>query len=397
MLYSGSLKYVLLLFGEVNAPSSRRQRSRKVGRSGSARRSWCGEQLNQPCRQPGGLLCGILASMASFRLRQPSDSSDWLGLASAIIHPHHHVRKDPRVRLPGPPWPCSSPPSRFRSSSMSSEASEAAVAQIKDVITRLQSPVSDISTLLCLLAAPLNCIGLLPPRFTKYDTESLSKDHFSIAKHLPSIQRALLEHVIPAWEPTLLEEGYHELVEQYFCPDAISFASRAAGQVAVLAYSTILSSTIHEPAVRLLVKLCRAYPIDVLFSAIASSKGKLKEVTWEDCVRNVAALPVKVANAMGPRGSIPAELQLDTYFNNLSLRCERLMFTLSNGPLTGGYTGRTSSILPLKCSHRRSIIHYISTDQTCQHRCVHHCKPSPVTIVILRGDAPHHPRSLLRR
>ena len=274
---------------------------------------------------------------------------------------------------------------------MSSEASEAAVAQIKDVISRLKSPVPDISALLRLLVAPLNCIGLLPPRFTKYDTEPLSKDHLNIARHIPSIQRALLEHVIPSWEPTLLEEGYYELAEQYFCPDSISFASKAAGQVAVLAYSTILSSELHEPAVRLLVKLCRAYPIDVLYTTVASSKGKLNEVTWEDCVRNVAALPVKVANAMGPSGSIPAELQLDTYFNNLSLRCERLMFTLSNGAVIGGYAGFTSHLPPPMCSCRRYITHSIPSDQARQHWCVLHCKSCLGTAVILRGHAPYHP------
>lgn len=251
----------------------------------------------------------------------------------------------------------------LRKASMPSEDSEAAaVAQIKDAISRLQSPVSDTSTLLRLLVAPLNCIGLLPPRFRKYDTEPLSKDSFNIARHIQPIQRALLEHVIPAWEPTLVEEDCYELVEQYFCPDSISFASSAAGQLAVLAYSTILSSTLHEPAVRLLLKLCRAYPIDVLHSIVASSKGKFKEVAWEDCVRNVAALPTKVANAMGPSGSIPAELQLDTYFGNVSLRCERLMFTLSNAPTKGGDNDQISHFQLLTGIHRRYIPHSIFTD-----------------------------------
>ncbi|KZT65481.1 hypothetical protein DAEQUDRAFT_768844 [Daedalea quercina L-15889] len=218
---------------------------------------------------------------------------------------------------------------------MSAGDTDTAIAQIKDAIARLQSPIPDVSTLLRLLAAPLGCIGLLPPAYRKYDVEPLSKDSFNIARHVPPLQRALIEHVLPSWEPTLLEEDCYDLVEQYFCPDSISFASNAAGQMAVLAYSTILASTLHEPAVRLLVKLCRAYPIDALHAVVSSSKGKLKEVTWEDCVRNVAALPVKVANALGPRGEIPPELQFDTYLNNVSLRCERLMFTLSSDSARG--------------------------------------------------------------
>lgn len=273
-------------------------------------------------------------------------------LVDAWLHPDESKPLLGRVRsaFQVPPSPAAMPSEDFE-----------AATQIKDVISRLQSPIPDVSTLLRLLVAPLNCIGLVPPRFRKYDTEPLPKDSFNIARHIAPIQRALVEHVVPTWEPTLVEEDYYELVEQYFCPDLISFASSAAGQLAILAYSTLLSSALHEPAVRLLVKLCRGYPIDVLHSIIASSKGKLKEVTWEDCVRNVAALPVKVANAMGPSGKIPAELHLDTYFNNVSLRCERLMSTLANAPAKGG---TMTVCLPQQLTglHRRYILHNISTD-----------------------------------
>ncbi|TFY68920.1 hypothetical protein EVJ58_g735 [Rhodofomes roseus] len=211
----------------------------------------------------------------------------------------------------------------------------AAISQVKDLIGRLQSPVADLSVLLHLLAAPLGCIGLLPPRYQKYDVEPLPKDSLNLPRHVPLLQRALIEHVVPTWEAALVEEDCYDLVEQYFCPDAMSFASSAAGQAALLAYSTILSSPIHDSSIRLLVKLCRAYPIDVLHSVVFSSKGKLNEVAWEDCVRNIIALPVKVANVLGARGGIPASLQFDTYFNNVSLRCERLIYTLSSDSSRG--------------------------------------------------------------
>jgi telomere length regulation protein len=60
-----------------------------------------------------------------------------------------------------------------------------------------------------------------------------------------------------------------------------------------------------------------------------------QSVTWEDSLRNVAAVPAKVANAAGRDTPIPPELEQGEYFNNVSLRCEYLIFTLSTAPTQG--------------------------------------------------------------
>jgi telomere length regulation protein len=71
-----------------------------------------------------------------------------------------------------------------------------------------------------------------------------------------------------------------------------------------------------------------------------------QSVTWEDCLRNVVAVAAKVANAAGRDTLIPPELEQGAYFNNVSLRCEYLIFTLSAAPTQGA---PISSRDPLVC------------------------------------------------
>ncbi|KAI0948359.1 hypothetical protein AcV7_009125 [Taiwanofungus camphoratus] len=216
---------------------------------------------------------------------------------------------------------------------MSTEFTDAALAQIREIINCLQSPIADSTALLRLLSTPLARIGLLPPRFRQYDDPSSCSGDFDAPRHIPLLQRAILQHVIPAWEPVLMQEDAYTLVEQYFCPDSISFTSPASGQVAVHAYSTILALPLTESAIRLLAKLSKAYPIDVLHSAVFLERSKglsgKQDITWEDCVRNIAAVPAKVANALRGKDDIPPELEYGTYFNGVSVRCEYLISTLS--------------------------------------------------------------------
>ncbi|EED77660.1 predicted protein [Postia placenta Mad-698-R] len=113
---------------------------------------------------------------------------------------------------------------------MSAEYLDTTLSQIRELIARLQAPVPDKLTLLQLLSAPLDHLGLLPPKFRRYNVSPL-----------PSKQ----------------------------------------------------------------------------------------ETSWEDCVRNLAAIPAKVANALGGKADVPVELQQGTYFHGLSIRCERLIDTLA--------------------------------------------------------------------
>jgi telomere length regulation protein len=202
--------------------------------------------------------------------------------------------------------------------------------RVREVINQLQSPVGDLSTLRSLLSAPLECIGLLPPRFRRYNVNPLEAGACNISRHIPPIQRAVLEHVVPTWETLLSEEGETILLEQYFCPDAFSFTSEAAGELTLLAYSSILSLPLTDYSTRLLARLSKEYPIDRLHFALFSQKNHSarQAISWEDCIRNIMSIPTKVANALGGSGEITAELTHEEYFNNVSVRCEALMYSM---------------------------------------------------------------------
>jgi telomere length regulation protein len=217
---------------------------------------------------------------------------------------------------------------------------DSALTQIKDAITRLQSPISDLPTLLPLLCSPLGSLGLLPPPFRKYNSEPLVEGTLDLAKHIPALQRALLEHVVPTWESTLAEEKKTVLLTQYFCPDPFSFTLPAAGDIALHAYSSILSLPLTEYSIKMLARLSIEYPVDRLHAAIFSTRNtdsvQKQLITWEDCLRNVAAVPAKVANAAGGIARIPPELEQKKYFENVSLRCEILIFAWSTAWIPGG-------------------------------------------------------------
>src|ERR1700749_2262888 len=89
---------------------------------------------------------------------------------------------------------------------------------VKQIIDALQSPVPDLETLLTLFARLLESIGLLQTRFQKYASEKLPKASFNITKHLPMIQRALLQNILPSWDGALREENVSEIADQFFCP-----------------------------------------------------------------------------------------------------------------------------------------------------------------------------------
>jgi telomere length regulation protein len=216
---------------------------------------------------------------------------------------------------------------------MTTDASSA--LQVEDIISRLQTPLPDISTTLALLCSPLDCINLLPPQFRRYNVQPLPSGAVVISRHLPALQRAILQHIGPTWESALAEKDATLLLEQYFCPDTFSFASAAAGDVTLLAYSTILSLPLTEYSIRLLVRLSQEYPIDRLHSAVFSpnhERSAKQTVGWEDCVRNIAAVPAKVANALGGKRPVPPQLEHGVYFSNVCKRCECTIAALPPSP-----------------------------------------------------------------
>ncbi|KAG2077827.1 hypothetical protein BDR04DRAFT_999144 [Suillus decipiens] len=232
---------------------------------------------------------------------------------------------------------------------MTSFMEDNALTQIKSVVDGLQSPIADLQILLSLLSRPLDYIGLLPPQCRRFNLHPLQGSRvLDIAKAFPSLQRVLIEHVLPTWSTVLADEGYLPLTDQYFCPDSFSFALPAAGDVALCAYSTLLSSTLTEESIRLLVKLSTQYPVDRLHTAAFAGKdlSARKSVRWDDCLRNVFAVPLKAANAVGTRG-LPPELELATYFDRFSSGSERLIFTLSRSPSQDGITSITQLLMKL--------------------------------------------------
>lgn len=204
------------------------------------------------------------------------------------------------------------------------------VMQVEEVISRLQTAVSDLPTVLSLLCGPLDSIGLLPPQFRRYNVEPLPAGAVNISRHVPALQRAILQHIGPTWESALTEKDAASLLEQYFCPDTFSFAFAAAGDVTVLAYSTILSLPLTDYSIRLLVMLSERYPIDRLHAAVFSHSAQNAKRTlgWEDCVRNFAAVPARVANSLqGKR--IPPQLEHGLYFSAACKRCECIIASFS--------------------------------------------------------------------
>ncbi|KAI9510400.1 telomere length regulation protein-domain-containing protein [Russula earlei] len=207
-------------------------------------------------------------------------------------------------------------------------------SQVRDVINKLQSPIPDLPALLVLVSSLLDCVGLLPPQYKQYNTAPLHPEAFNALRHLPPIQRALLEHVIPTWEPDLSREKLIPLVDQWFIPDAFSYASPAAGEVTAHAYGSILSLSLTPYSTNLLARLTKAYPLDRLHASVFShlnrdSSPGQTTLAWEDVVKSILSVPARVANAFEGRGEIPKELEQGPYFANLCVRCEALLWKLS--------------------------------------------------------------------
>ncbi|KIJ69466.1 hypothetical protein HYDPIDRAFT_80280 [Hydnomerulius pinastri MD-312] len=221
-------------------------------------------------------------------------------------------------------------------------------AALQDVIDQLQSQITDFQVLLPLLCFPLAAVGVLPPQFRRYnslpDDGNLALD---VAKVFPQIQRILLESILPTWETTLDDEGCSALTVQYFCPDAFSNASTSAGNVALCAYSTILSLPLHKRGIHLLLRLTKEYPIDRLFKAVNSIHDPAKRsVCWDDCLRNIFAVPSKVANVLEGRGT-PPDLGVAEYYNHLSARIELLIHALSKASVVDDVSLLTQLLVKL--------------------------------------------------
>lgn len=200
---------------------------------------------------------------------------------------------------------------------------------LKQILDALQSPISDLETLLTLLARPLESIGLLQRRFHRYAPEKLPKGSFNIPRHLPVIQRTLLQNILPSWDNALHEENALELSDQFFCPTPS--VSQNAPRTALEAYATILSTPFNTFSIRYLSQLAESYSVQTLFDYVFDSNPpNVAAVRWEDCVRAVISVPTKVANFCGHEHPIPDNLQYDTYTSNLSSHTGDIIWRLAS-------------------------------------------------------------------
>lgn len=239
----------------------------------------------------------------------------------------------------------------------------------QQLLEELQAPIADLDSLLTLLSAPLDALGLLPPRFRSYNTRPLPSSRLNVSKYIPQIQRVLLTHVVPTWDTLLAESNATSLLEQYFCPDSFSNALSSAGEVAIDAYATLIMFILPAaPQISfvlwLLERLALEYPIDRLYTAVfvvkefnVSDSGM--NLRWEDCIKNLVAIPARVGNALGVAGKtdkVPSVLENAHYFNHLSSRCERLIFELSKpSSAISAFPGTSSfflsiSLLAFECN-----------------------------------------------
>ncbi|TFK55205.1 hypothetical protein OE88DRAFT_1732466 [Heliocybe sulcata] len=227
---------------------------------------------------------------------------------------------------------------------MSAEYLDGTLNQVQQHISRLQHPISSSRELVSLLYAPLCALGLVREdrRYDEVNAVSLPSDALQPAKHIPSLQRVLLEHVIPRWWDALNDEGNLHLLERYFYPFSdVRARESVLREVVCSAYSTLLSVPLNAYSLRLVVELVKRCPVERVHHIIlddAEGGGRQKKsVLWEDYIKSMVALPGKVANALltgkakakavNELGAeeIPPELEYGSYFADVCAGCEDLV------------------------------------------------------------------------
>lgn len=187
---------------------------------------------------------------------------------------------------------------------------------LRGLIKDLSTPVSEQDKLASLLSAPLATLLLLPSGLELYNSSPITRITLEPSRWIPQIQYAILRYVIPAWEIPLAQANLSPLVDQYFCP--IPSDLPQSGELALNAYSILLTPPIGSFAIRLLARLANMYSIDRLYMHIFRAHGFAKrsesqKVTdWEGVVRDVVAVPGKIANVLaGDLQRTPRELETE--------------------------------------------------------------------------------------
>ncbi|KAI3610448.1 telomeric dna binding protein [Moniliophthora roreri] len=178
---------------------------------------------------------------------------------------------------------------------------------IRNVVSQLNQPIPSTDVLLSLLTAPLAALHILPSQYAQYNANPIPSETISVEKHLPQIQKAILEHILPTWSH---DSHVNDLSGLYFYSQS----------TALYAYEMLLSVPFTSHSVGLLTRLATEYSLDQLHSLC---KG---EFEWEECIRNVLTVPTKVANWCFTSGQeIPKQLQIGVHFERACLSCEKLI------------------------------------------------------------------------
>jgi len=189
-----------------------------------------------------------------------------------------------------------------------SESSAELLSTLRDAFGRLRQPITNSDDLLRILRACLAPFGLLPSPARASQKEPKAEIAL-IAQHsriLSSIQGTIVTNIVPTWDVPLTSDGNAQLLEQLFCP--LTPDSAASRELALTAYSVLLSNPIGSFTLRVLPELLQTHPFDDLnMHLFAGGKGD-RMLEWELLVKVVGSLQSKVANAV-PSQNLPEILQ----------------------------------------------------------------------------------------
>ncbi|KAG8933784.1 telomere binding protein [Tulasnella sp. 418] len=202
--------------------------------------------------------------------------------------------------------------------------------ELRENLNALRGEIGELSTLTTLLASTLAFFKLLPPDYQKYNTRPISGDLSSaILRLIPSFQAAVVEHVLPTWDPALEEARLAVLTESFFCP-------KTSGGIEALviahAYNSLLLPPIGDPNTKILLKLVARYPASLQFTTLFTRESvppiSQKEGLWDIFLQGYFSVPSKVMNILGRE--TPEALSNNAYLSGVAEDAEKLIYDLSS-------------------------------------------------------------------
>ncbi|KAG9123831.1 telomere binding protein, partial [Ceratobasidium sp. 392] len=217
----------------------------------------------------------------------------------------------------------------------------------QDIISRLRQPVSSLTELEELLAAPLISLHVTAPT----STGSLRLAAPPSIRQTATLQSVILAHIYPTWEN---QTKLHDL---YFVPPKFGAAGRSSEgtRTLVLSSLTVLTAPpLTRFAISLLDKLVHTYDLDLIWD-IASAEGKEGQMGWDRALAAWMSIPGKVANVLLGSGTtsnqnIPSVLSFEDFATRTSLASERIVWSVAQ---------RQSSELASESDLQR-LIHLVS-------------------------------------